>query len=143
MSKSFNTLADDGTLWRAICGCGLSRAAGAPGAHGAAADACCSDCKEHVRDDHVQRLQCEALLWLMQLEERRRRHQARLRKLKQLFLPLLQTAFVLLVLLWPWETAPSGPGAAKPAKQPPCVQYQYATWDGRHALSPTVRAAAE
>lgn len=128
-----NSLADDNSLWQALCGCNCAVSPGA--------EPCC---KEHVRDEHLQRLQCEALLWLMKLEERRRVHQARLRKIKQLFLPLLQTAFVLIVLFWPWEPAPKASDAAKPVHQS-CgeVQYQYAQWDQRHALSPTVRSAAQ
>lgn len=134
MSKCVNSLADDSSLWQAACGCNVQAELGV--------DACC---KEHVRDDHLQQLQCEALIRLMRREERRRLHQARWRKLKQLFLPLLQTAFVLIVLFWPWDPAPKASGASKPDAQAPCgeVHYQYATWDPRHALSPTVRSAAE
>lgn len=125
-------LTDEDALWRPICGCGRAPSLGVGLA-----------CKEHVRDKHLHVLQCEALLWLIRDEEHRRRQRARLRKLKQVFLPLLQSVFVLCLLFWPWEEERPHVGAAgggKAARGDVC--YQYAVWDSQHALSPTVRAAA-
>jgi hypothetical protein len=130
VSKSLNEIADDNSLWRAVCGCSAHTAL--PRAEG-------SCCKEHVRDEHLHRLHCEALLALMKLEERRRRHRARMRKLKQLILPLLQTAFVFLLLFY--APAPGGGESAKPAQQTGEVIYQYANWEAGHLLSPTVQSA--
>lgn len=121
-------LTDEDVLWRPICGCGRAPSLGLE-----------LTCKEHVRDKHLHRLQCEALLWLIRDEENRRRQRARLRKLKQIFLPLLQSVFVLCLLFWPWEEERPHVGASGGNKD---VCYQYAVWDAQHALSPTVRAAA-
>jgi hypothetical protein len=146
VSKCLSPLANDNSLWRPIC----ERCVDEPPLPHE------PSCKEHVRDEHLHRLQCEALLWLMQVEEKRRRYRARLRKLKQIFLPLVQGVFVLFLLFWPGEPSSRGSepaasgsrtsgGSGSAAGGASCadVQYQYSgTWHSRHALSPTVRVAA-
>jgi len=133
VSKGLSGLADDNSLWRGVCGCSAL-----PLGEGVGEGSCC---KEHVRDKHLHRLHCEALLALVKLEERRRRHRARIRKLKQLVLPLLQTAFVLILLFY--APAPGKPDSGKSAQQQTGeVLYQYANWEPGHVLSPTVQSAS-
>lgn len=146
VSKSASEVAEDDSIWRSLCACGRPPSLG-------------GCCKEHVRDEHLRRKQCEQLFRLLQAEERRRRTRARLRKLKQLLLPLLQGVFVLFLFFFPWadndgsttldsHAARAGAGGS-PARAAGCgsrgagaVRFQYGAWHARHELSPTIRAAS-